>query len=104
MVSIFPNSVAQVGIAFMIAAFFMVLSEIVAPYKSLWDAWINRIGHAIVFGSIYLALLLMVDVSDEREDSQGVFGVILIAGHALMLFLVVLQGVVVTCQWMNRGT
>ena len=100
-VFIFPNTTAQVAVAFVIAAFFMVLSEMVAPYESLWDAWINRIGHAIVFSTIYLALLLKIDVSDERDESQGVFGAILIAGQACMVLLVVSGSIVVTYRLMK---
>lgn len=101
-VFILPNTVGQVATTLMIGAFFMVLSEIMSPYASVWDAWSNRIGHAIFFSSIYLALLLKIDVSGEREPSQRMFGVILVAVHALMFLIATFEGVVVVYQWLKR--
>lgn len=100
-VFIFPNTTAQVEIALMTRACFMALSEMMAPYESVWDVWINRIGHALVFGSIYLVLRLKIDLSDERGESERLFENTLIAGHVLMFLLATSGTVVVTCRWIN---
>lgn len=101
-VFILPNTVGQVATTLMIGVFFMVLSEIMSPYALVWDAWVNRIEHAIIFSSIYLALLLKIDMFGEREPSQRVFGVILVAVHALMFLVATFEGMVVVYQWFKH--
>ena len=93
-VFIYPNTASQVAVAFAIAVFFVFVSEAMAPYKSCWDAWTSRIGHVIVFASMYLALLLKVDVSGENHSSQEMFGVILVGVHGCMILAVMVQTMV----------
>lgn len=71
-VFIIPDSAAQVAIVLLLAAVFMVLSEILAPFARPVEMWLYRAGHYVVFASMYLALLLRVDVSDEHDQSQEV--------------------------------
>lgn len=96
-VFIYPNTAAQLAVTLLMAFAFAVVSEALAPYASRWDAWLSRMGHAVVFVSIYVALLLKVDVSDERADSQQVFAAVLVATHACMVLVVVVETVVLTC-------
>ena len=93
-VFIYPNTASQIAVAFAIAVFFVFVSEAMVPYKSCWDAWISRTGHAIVFASMYLALLLKVDVSGEDHSSQEMFGVILVGVHGCMILAVMVQAMV----------
>ena len=93
-VFIYPNTASQIAVAFAIAVFFVFVSEAMAPYKSCWDAWTSRIGHAIVFASMYFALLLKVDVSGENHSSQEMFGVILVGVHGCMVVAVMVQAIV----------
>eukprot|EP00752_Nemacystus_decipiens_P012585 g11145.t1 len=93
-----PNTSAQVAGTLMMAFVFVVISEALAPYASRWDAWLSRIGHMVVFVSMYVALLLKVDVSDERAGSQNVFGAILVCGHVCMMSVVVTESIVLTCS------
>ena len=93
-VFIYPKTASQIAVAFAIAVFFVFVSEAMAPYKSCWDAWTSRIGHAIVFASMYFALLLKVDVSDESHSSQEIFGVILVGVHGCMILAVMVQAMV----------
>ena len=58
LVFIYPNTAAQIAVALMMAAFFMIVSEALAPHASPWNTWCSRTGHAIVFTTIFLALLL----------------------------------------------
>ena len=90
-VFIYPNSGAQIAAAVAIAVVFVLVSEALAPFHSPWDNWISRLGHAIVFVSMYLALLLKVDVSGEDSYSQKAFEVVLIAAHGCMVLLVVIE-------------
>lgn len=93
LVFIYPNTAAQIAVALMMTTFFMVLSEALAPHASLWDTWCGRTGHAIVFVSIFLALLLKVDVSRESASSQEVFEWVLVASHSCLVLIVVVDGV-----------
>ena len=93
-VFIYPNSAAQIAITLMVAFAFVFVSEGLAPYASRWDHWISRTGHAVVVASMYVALLLKVDVSNERSSSQKVFEAVLIAVHIVMVLVVVVETVV----------
>ncbi|CAM9121027.1 unnamed protein product, partial [Pylaiella littoralis] len=90
-VFIYPNTAAQIAVTLMMAFFFVVLSEALSPYSSRWDTWINRMGHAVVFVSMYIALLLKVDVSGERASSQRVFEAFLITVHACMILVILVE-------------
>lgn len=93
-VFIYPNTAAQIAVTLAIAVTFMVASEALAPYVSQWDIWVSRIGHAVIFASMYLALLLKVDVSDENAGSQKTFEATLVAVHVCMILAVVLEALV----------
>ena len=93
-----PNTSAQVAVTLMMAFVFVVVSEALAPYASRWDAWLSRMGHAVVFVTMYVALLLKVDVSNERVGSQRVFEAILVGAHACMISVVVVETIVLTCS------
>ncbi|CAM9151036.1 unnamed protein product, partial [Ectocarpus sp. 6 AP-2014] len=95
-VFIFPNTAAQIAITLMMAFAFVMVSEGLAPYASKWDAWLSRTGHAVVFVSMYIALLLKVDVSGERAGSQRVYEIVLVAAHACMILAVVTETLVLT--------
>ena len=51
-------------------------------------------GHVVVVVSMYVALLLKVDVSNERSGSQKVFEAVLVAVHAVMVLVVLVETVV----------
>ena len=96
-VFIYPNTAAQIAVTLVIAFVFVVVSEALAPYESRWDTWLNRTGHAVVYMSMFVALLLKVDVSDERADSQKVFEAVLVTAHACMILVVVVETFVLGC-------
>ncbi|CAM9150882.1 unnamed protein product, partial [Ectocarpus sp. 6 AP-2014] len=90
-VFIYPNTAAQIAVALLMAVVFAMISEALAPYASRWDTWLCRMGHAVVAVSMYVALLLKVDVSDERASSQRVFESLLVAAHVCMVGVVLLE-------------
>ncbi|CAM9601541.1 unnamed protein product, partial [Ectocarpus fasciculatus] len=96
-VFIYPNSSAQIAITLVIAFVFVLISESLSPYASRWDTWISRTGHVVVITSMYVALLLKVDVSDERASSQRVFEALLVAVHVVMVVMVVVETFVLAC-------
>lgn len=77
----------------MFAAVFIGISEMLSPFVNPIDAWLYRSGAWVIFFSMYLALSLKVDASDEESQSQGVFAKLLIAAHAGMVFMIVVQAV-----------
>lgn len=93
-VFLFPGSSAQVALEVVFAAVFMVLSEMLSPFVDPMDAWLYRSGTWVVFFSMYLALLLKVDASDENSQSQETFAAILIAANAGLVIMVVIQATV----------
>lgn len=106
-VFMYPNTVAQIAVALMITSFSMVLFETLAPYDDTgWSfAWVSRRGHAIIFCSMYLALLLKIDASSESAATQEVYEAILVAAHAAMVLLARADVIVVVscgCRGGNR--
>ena len=102
-VFIFPNTAAQIAITMLIAFFFFVVFDALAPYKSESATWLSRVGHMIVFLSMFDLLLLKVDVSDERDQSQAAFAGVLVACHVLLILAVVVE-VVAICysSWKEK--
>ena len=97
-VFIYPNTSAQIAVTLMIAVFFGMVSEGLAPFASRWDTWISRMGHVVVYVSMYVALLLKVDVSDERSGSQKVFEALLVAVNLGLILAVVVETGVIVCS------
>ena len=95
-VFIYPNTAAQIAVSLAISVVFMIISEVLAPHESHWDTWISRTGHIVVFASMYVALLLKVDVSGENTTSQKTFEVILIVAHGCMILVVLVEAVLMT--------
>lgn len=90
-VFVYPSSAAQVAIVLLLAVAFALISEVLSPFCLPAEAWLYRVGTYTVFLSMYLALLLKVDVSDEDSRSQTVFAGLLIVAHAGIMLAVVLQ-------------
>ncbi|CAM9201739.1 unnamed protein product, partial [Laminaria digitata] len=68
-VFIYPNTAAQIAVTILLVVFFIFVSEALAPYSCRQDAWVNRTGNVIIFLSMYVALLLKLDVSNEEASS-----------------------------------
>lgn len=92
-VFIYPNTAAQIAVTLAVAVVFVFVSEGMTPYESLWDTWISRIGHAVIFASMYLALLLKVDVSADNNNGQKLFETILVAAHGSMVLAVAMEAI-----------
>lgn len=97
-VFIYPNTSAQVAATLVLSVFFIFISEALAPYASRWDTWVSRTGHATIFLSMYVGLLLKVDVSTEDTSSQRLFELILVSVNAFMITVVLAEAVVISCS------
>ena len=90
-VFIYPGSTAQVAIEALLAVGFYSISEILSPFVEPLDAWLYRSGTYVIFLSMFLALLLKMDVADEDSHSQNVFAGLLIAAHVGMVLVVIVN-------------
>lgn len=100
-VFIYPNTAAQVAVTLVLAFAFNVVFETLAPYESRSDTWISRIGHVVVFMSMYVALLLKVDVSSEQDESQEVFAGFLVAVHAGLFLAAITEMAITSCSFVG---
>ena len=98
---VFPGSATQVALTVMIAVIFAMMSEALAPYECRLDVWVNRLGHAVVILSMYFALLLKVNISNDSQDSQDMFGNILITTHLLMILTAIAEAFLTGCSSSN---
>eukprot|EP00752_Nemacystus_decipiens_P018764 g16824.t1 len=101
-VFIFPNDAAQIAITMLISFFFFAVFEMLSPYTSESDMWLSRGGHVLVFLSMFDLLMLKVDVSGERNQSQAAFAGVFVAGHVLMFVAIVVE-VVGVCVASRKG-
>lgn len=90
-VFIFPDSVAQVSITFLLALVFYSVAEVLQPYECPRDCWISRLGYLVVLLSMFVALLLKADTSDETVVGGYFLSVVLVVTHALMILAIVAQ-------------
>ncbi len=97
-VFIYPNSAAQVAILLLLAFGFSMLSEVLDPFETPIETWLYRSGSCVIFASMYVALLLKVDVSDENSESQTAFSAVLILSHVVLFTTVFVQGVFTLVQ------
>lgn len=93
-VFVYPGSSAQVAIVLLLAVLFASVADVLAPFRKRADAWLYRLGTWTVLLSMYLALLLKVDISKEESRSQTVFAGLLIASHAGLIITAASQPVV----------
>lgn len=94
-VFVYPDSSAQIAIVLLLSTIFMVVSEILSPFSCPIEMWLYRTGHYVVFASMFLALLLRVDISDEREGSQEIFSGVIVVAHAAMILVVIGHGLLI---------
>lgn len=87
-VFIYPDTVAQIGTTFLIALVFFAASEALDPYEDAQDCWVSRFGHLIVLLSMFVALMLKVDVSDEPEVGEGTYDIVLTGANVCVLIAI----------------
>ena len=98
---IFPNSAAQITFTVMIAVIFAIMSEALAPYEYRLDMWVSRLGHAVVILSMYFALLLKINITNDSQGSQHMFENILIATHVVMILTAITEAFLTGCPLSN---
>ncbi|CAN0175417.1 unnamed protein product, partial [Laminaria digitata] len=98
-VFVLPNSPAQIAVVLLLAVVFLFLSESMAPFQKSVDMGLYRWGNGIILASMYVALLLKVDVSNEESDTLTVFAAVLIAANICMILTVLVQSAILVVDW-----
>lgn len=80
-VFILPQSAPQIAVVLFLAVVFLLISESLSPFQEGLDMGVYRWGNGVVFASMYVALLLKVDVSEENSSTFSAFVVSLIAAN-----------------------
>ncbi|CAM9983219.1 unnamed protein product [Laminaria digitata] len=91
-VFILPNSADQIAFIFLLAILFTFVSESLSPFATKADMWLYRWGNAIILGSMYVALLLKVELADKESKTSSLMTTLLIAANVLLVMTVVVQG------------
>lgn len=92
-VFMYPDTATQIALTLVITFMFVVVSEGMCPYASRWERWVFRAGNVIVFVSVYIALLIKVDMFAESDRNRSILAGALLAVHALMILLVIAEAV-----------
>lgn len=90
-VFISPKSAGQVMTSFLLSLFFFAVFMVLDPYANVLDTWMARIGHAIVMMSMFVALVVKVDVEGDDKFSQDVFAGALVVANCVMVLMVVVE-------------
>lgn len=91
------------AVTLILAFVFLMASELLAPYNTVQDAWLSRVGHVVIFFPMYQALLQKVDVSAEQGESQDVFAGVLLAANLCMLAAVFVEAVMLMVHSFGGG-
>ncbi|CAN0486036.1 unnamed protein product, partial [Laminaria digitata] len=65
-VFVIPNSRDQIAVLFVLAILFTFISEALSPFAINAGMWLYRWGNAVILGSMYVALLLDVELADKE--------------------------------------
>lgn len=93
-VFVFPGSAAQISTTFLVALSFFIISEVLDPYAAAHHRWVYRFGHVVVMLSMFVALLVRVDLSGEEETDLDMYAVVLVISNATMALAVVGEAIV----------
>ena len=97
-----PNSVTQIAVVLLVAAVLLFVSESMSPFSSSVDMSLYRWGNGIILASMYVALLLKVDITREQSSAYAAFGIVLIAANVLLVVTVAVQSMLMVYEW-QRG-
>lgn len=99
-----PNSVNQIAVVLSLAAVFLLVSEGMSPFRKRGDMSLYRWGNGVVLASIFVALVLKANASNERSGVLSVFGGVLITANVVMIVTVIGQSVFLGKVWCEKET
>ena len=101
---VLPNEMGQVAVTLVLTVMFALLSESLAPYRSPWDSWISRIGHVVIFLSVFVAFLAFyVDDGNGKSGRSGVYGNALVGANVCWVVAAVTESVATACSGTLMG-
>ncbi|CAN0027903.1 unnamed protein product, partial [Laminaria digitata] len=92
-VCLIPNSVNQIAIVLSLALVFSFVSESMSPFERNADMSLYRWGNGVILASMYVALLMKADDSNEEAGRISVLGGVLITANVVMILAVLVQSV-----------
>lgn len=98
-VFVIPGSSAQIAIVLLLAVVFLFISESLSPFSKSIDMGLYRWGNGIILGSMYVALLLKFDSSEEEDDTLSAFAGVLVAANVFMVITVIVQTYFMVKEW-----
>ncbi|CAM9571646.1 unnamed protein product [Ectocarpus sp. 12 AP-2014] len=98
-VFVLPGSSAQIAVVLLLAVVFLFISESLSPFAKKIDMALYRWGNGVILASMYVALLLKVNVSEEGSETLSAFVVVLILANVFMVITVVVQSFLLVKEW-----
>ena len=98
-VFVIPGSSAQIAIVLLLAVVFLFVSESLSPFQNSTDMALYRWGNGIILGSMYVALLLKFEASEEESDTLSAFAGVLVAANVFMAITVIVQSYFMVKEW-----
>lgn len=96
---VLPNSTAQIAIVLLVAFAFVFLSETISPFQKEIDTILYRWGNGIIVASVYIALLMKMEVGTNSIESVSAFSVILVVANVAMVATVLFQTGCLVFEW-----
>lgn len=92
-VFVFPNSADQIAIVLLLAVVFTFISESLSPFQDIYGMWLYRWGNGIVLASMYVALLMKIELTGRKSQTSIGMTALLIAANLFMICSVIAQAV-----------
>ena len=89
----------QVAVTLILIMVFALCAESLAPYRSSWETWISRVGHVVIFLSVFAAFIVTYfnDGRGGRGNEKG-YGRALGVTNLCWIVAVVVAGVTMVCS------
>ncbi|CAM9146371.1 unnamed protein product [Hapterophycus canaliculatus] len=98
-VFVLPDSAAQIAVVLLLAVVFLFVSESLSPFEKRIDMGLYRWGNGVILASMYVALLLKVDISKEGNGTLSAFVGVLVAANIFMVVCVIVQSILLVMEY-----
>ena len=92
-VFVLPNTPDQIAVVLLVAVIFMFISESLSPFENNHDMWLYRWGNAVVLMSMYVALVLKVELAGDESRILLVMTTVLVVANVFMIASVFVRAV-----------
>lgn len=91
---VMPGTSTQTAVVLLVAVVFVFASESISPFQDKYDMWLYRWGNGIILSSMYVALLVKVELTEDGSHHSSAFAVLLILANVFMIATVVVQALI----------